>query len=92
MLNVTWEDCRNFGMKRYRQRCKTGRDWIRYFPRKNENFVPPIYRELFDLLEIIFSLKFGLMCEKVEMDVDMVRFKFLEAIGGPSDDDVLHRN
>ena len=74
-----------FGKKRHRQRCKTGRDWMRENPKRNRsrNFVPKVYQDLREKVEWLHSRQFYLMCEVLRLDEVRARSVFLRLLAGP---------
>lgn len=78
-------DYAKLGVRRHRQRCKTGRDWLRDNPKKkaSKNFVPKVYRELQERVEWIYSDQFAVWCDEFNIDLDKARELFLRLLAGP---------
>jgi hypothetical protein len=91
-LTVAIIDYFSFGLKRHHQRCRTGRDWRLIRPRQRADFVPPIYRDLEDKVSWLYSWQFGLMTEKLNIDLGRAQAFYLRLLAGPpvDNDGIVH--
>jgi hypothetical protein len=82
-----------FGIKRYRQRCLTGRDWKREYRGEPKNYVGTHYRDLREKITWLHSYQFGLWADTLNLDVEQLQTYFRKLLMGPEiDDGVLHRH
>lgn len=85
ILQVAVYDCFTFGLKRFKHRSKMGHDWISEHKKKGKDYVNSNYRELRNLVGWIYSYQFGLICDKLGLDLDLVQDELLRLMAGPDD-------
>jgi len=83
MLSYAIVDFARFGVKRHRQRCRKGRDWERINTGVSRTKIAPVYQELHDHIGFLYSQRFGLICDVLNLDLEAVQSFFLKLLAGP---------
>jgi len=76
-------DFAELGYKRHRQRCRTGKDWLRYVDRRNSSFIPVIYRDVREKVSWLYSHQFGMIVDVLDLDLEKTQEVFLKLMAGP---------
>ncbi len=83
ILSVSVVDFCRLGVRRHHQRCRSGRDWIRYIPTKAGSYVPPVYREVRLKIGWLFGNQFGWIVDYLDLDLEKTQEFFLKLMAGP---------